>query len=1024
MHVELQVDQRDKQKLIEQMREMVPFYTPEWSFAPEAPDPGTALFLLFADMYQGNIDRLNKVPLKYFIEFLNLVGVSPMPPQPAKGFVTFTLTEGAQTPVFLPKGTQISSDKGEDGEEIMFETVHDLMITPAAIKAVYGTWGKRDWVAELPSELYRSPPGPASREVHLIDHLREFNQQAHQFYIGHTELFLVNGPVRLTLQFRLGKEPYREREILAVLADRSQVEWEYYTESGWKAFQEVSLEQGNIVLVKSDEASWAPCEMNGIVSRWLRCTLVSGNVAEIWQQTGGMQISEIRMGIASSPKPSGMHLQPDQLFYNDVELDPASCTPFGEEFGTYSVFYFSCEEAFSKKGGLITLSFKLRMETYERKPDWKPQINWKLVMKKSAFQLPPPQDILIRRVLWEYWNGQTWVPLPLGAEWQELFSSPMADEREVAITFPCPDDWGPVYVNSVYRRWARVRVLAADPVQRVHHIYHAPRLRDISLSYRYEQNTVPIQNGLTVNNLEMRDITALIDSQSEVSLFEPLEMEQPAYYIGFDRPPEKGPICLFVSVPVSASVDAKKASLYWQYFAEAGGYGDWLPVKAEDRTQALTESGIIRFYVTPQTCVRAKRFGRDLYWMRLVLEQPEKADKGGGNAPVIAGLYLNSARIVQQETIWEETPEKQSSFPAPCYQLTKFPVFSEEVWIDERDQISEDEMEMYLAKQPEDIRILRDSRGELEHVWVRWKRVDLFHDSQPSDRHYMINRSNGKIYFGDGIRGKAIPRGKDHAIRVTYKVVAGKKGNLPKGEIKNLQQMFAFVQSVENLVAAGGGCDQETLEEVYRRGPMTLRNRNRAVTIEDFEWLTRQASPNIAKVKCLPHVNSRFEKSTGMVTVVVLPKEGCRESAHFAELKRQVEKYLRERSSNLLMAPDQLQVVLPVFLEISVYAMLVVESMDHALQVEAEAQAILERFLHPIEGNFDGSGWEIGQTIHPSVFYSLLKSNRLVSQVEMLTMTVARVAGRERNEITFDEFEQITYGIITSGKHKIAVVTQ
>ncbi len=60
------IDPRDIHDLIKRMKDMFPFYTPEWRFTPGDPDPGSALFLIFADMYKENIKRLNRVPLKKF----------------------------------------------------------------------------------------------------------------------------------------------------------------------------------------------------------------------------------------------------------------------------------------------------------------------------------------------------------------------------------------------------------------------------------------------------------------------------------------------------------------------------------------------------------------------------------------------------------------------------------------------------------------------------------------------------------------------------------------------------------------------------------------------------------------------------------------------------------------------------------------------------------------------------------------------------------------------------------------------
>ena len=65
-------------------------YTPEWSFDTEQPDMGTALGLLFADMMGDTLKRFYRLPSKYQLQFYNLLGLEPLPPDEASGYVTFS----------------------------------------------------------------------------------------------------------------------------------------------------------------------------------------------------------------------------------------------------------------------------------------------------------------------------------------------------------------------------------------------------------------------------------------------------------------------------------------------------------------------------------------------------------------------------------------------------------------------------------------------------------------------------------------------------------------------------------------------------------------------------------------------------------------------------------------------------------------------------------------------------------------------------------------------------------------------
>lgn len=69
------LDPRDTRAIIQELKEMLPFYTPEWRFSPEDPDAGTALFLIFTRMFDGTIKRFNQVPRRNLAAFLNMMDI-------------------------------------------------------------------------------------------------------------------------------------------------------------------------------------------------------------------------------------------------------------------------------------------------------------------------------------------------------------------------------------------------------------------------------------------------------------------------------------------------------------------------------------------------------------------------------------------------------------------------------------------------------------------------------------------------------------------------------------------------------------------------------------------------------------------------------------------------------------------------------------------------------------------------------------------------------------------------------------
>src|SRR5207248_5554418 len=75
-----------------------------------------------------------------------------------------------------------------------------------------------------------------------------------------------------------------------------------------------------------------------------------------------------------------------------------------------------------------------------------------------------------------------------------------------------------------------------------------------------------------------------------------------------------------------------------------------------------------------------------------------------------------------------------------------------------------------------------------------------------------------------------------------------------------------FVQSVTNPHPSFGGEDEETVEEARDRAPSTLRNRDRAVTVEDFGELAKQTpGASIKRAQAFPLLNPNFRlKRTGI----------------------------------------------------------------------------------------------------------------------------------------------------------------
>ena len=104
---------------------------------------------------------------------------------------------------------------------------------------------------------------------------------------------------------------------------------------------------------------------------------------------------------------------------------------------------------------------------------------------------------------------------------------------------------------------------------------------------------------------------------------------------------------------------------------------------------------------------------------------------------------------------------------------------------------------------------------------------------------------------------------------VSYRTGGGDRGNVPKQALHILKTALPYIKQVTNHVPARDGADEETLEEAVLRVPRLLRTRNRAVTAEDYETLTLEASRAVGQAYC---PKQQPDSSPGVVTVYIVPR--------------------------------------------------------------------------------------------------------------------------------------------------------
>ncbi|NEO01345.1 MAG: hypothetical protein F6K50_39885, partial [Moorea sp. SIO3I7] len=89
------IDQRSYKDIVAYTEACAKAFTDWRPLADEKPDAGRSLIRIFGHLATIVGDRLNQVPDKNFLAFLDLIGTSIGPPRPARVPLTFYLATGS-----------------------------------------------------------------------------------------------------------------------------------------------------------------------------------------------------------------------------------------------------------------------------------------------------------------------------------------------------------------------------------------------------------------------------------------------------------------------------------------------------------------------------------------------------------------------------------------------------------------------------------------------------------------------------------------------------------------------------------------------------------------------------------------------------------------------------------------------------------------------------------------------------------------------------------------------------------------
>ncbi len=176
------LDHRSFQALQDRLQELATHHLPDWTPPPEG-DAGTMLQHAFARLLEITLERLNRVPEKNRLAFLDTMGVDLLPPSAARVPLTFGLTAGTAA-TRVPKGSRVATEPSGGQAAATFETEAELTVIPAQITSGFTIdpiWDK-----------YRSQTAAlAGAEPHGFTPLVGATPLAHVLYLGDATMLKI-----------------------------------------------------------------------------------------------------------------------------------------------------------------------------------------------------------------------------------------------------------------------------------------------------------------------------------------------------------------------------------------------------------------------------------------------------------------------------------------------------------------------------------------------------------------------------------------------------------------------------------------------------------------------------------------------------------------------------------------------------------------------------------------------------------------------------------------------------------------
>jgi hypothetical protein len=916
-----QLDDRSYEQIRDEAIENIVKHCPQWT-NHNASDPGITLIELFSSMTEMLQYRLNRVPQKNYLAFLDMLGITGRLPTPARSRIKFKLSDGFElgenkkSMINVPVNTTITTDSDDD--PIVFETNKETKLSNLKIKNIFS------YVFDTESKRHT-----------VIEHLEDMHSgkgfipfEATKVSSNHTNIYIYSDALEALNDKSLVSVVFRIPPVIPGFNYESEsnflkrLDWQYYNGEEWKQLS-VSDDSIDIKDFDSGDAKLLVVSFDGNLDDFQKAPVVELGKKERYYIRAHLRESKSWFSdfevfeISVSTKSRLEGIVPDGCSYRDMPLDlNSSFAPFGlrpkndDFYKNDEIFYIKSREAFSKKGAKVSIDIKHSQNREYKMP------NLTTDLTLGYYYFSDKSD-----------------------EWKKLKLDDGTNNftKNGKLEFEVPKDMAESDVNGDLSYKIKVKIESGDYGKEEEKEFREGQEVTISAStlnppvfsrmvIYYAQDRADLDECVVYNNYEY-ETKSLKKKSKIVKLFDQKDNHDISLNICFDSLIENNYIDLYFDIDEhiidKRNMKSDERDLQWEICANK----KWIKIKVDDDTDSLTCSGDIRLYIDKTEFSKISLNAKDVegMWVRAKV-----INSALSQIPKINSIILNSVEIVQKKSFYNEFIGKSVGIPSMSFELNNKNIVA-----------------------PPKI-VCADEEFNYTKRFIE-------HSSE--DKVFRFDGINGRVEFGDGKYGD-IPSANLDIYAKEYAITLGSKGNIPKDSITVLQNSINYVESVTNISNAIGGSDGDGFNELVKYAPSIFKTRDRAITTEDYESLAKEFSSNI--------INAKAVSKNGDVVVVIVTKDMVNKGGFInRKLIEELTAYLKSKS---------LVTVLPVVKSPNVVTLNVKVKIKTTSEkselssndIEERLSQEAKRYFSIVNGGDDGNGYPMGKNITRADLYKLL----------------------------------------------------